>query len=168
MHLRSFLVCPPHRFVPDRTSGFCSQDVLVIQTTILRQSRASAVQSGNRTAEFCCRRARMVECFLLLRQGDAKWVPLVAIPAVLAGGVAAICLILSGIKGIIVQRYGTKRGGARPATPDRVVQWMARRATRPKRAGSSEVLTGRNAYSAKSFAAPRAKTLPLPARRSGR
>jgi hypothetical protein len=45
----------------------------------------------------------MLECFLLLRQSGARWIPLFAVPAVLAGGVAAISLMLSGIKGIITE-----------------------------------------------------------------
>ena len=56
----------------------------------------------------------MVECFLLLRQADARWIPLVAIPAVLAGGVAAICLILSGIKGIIDRVVSPETQGCPP------------------------------------------------------
>jgi hypothetical protein len=69
----------------------------------------------------------MVQCFLLFRQTDARWIPLIAIPAVLAGGVAAICLMLSGIKGIITERYRPKRRVVRPASPERVVQWIAPR-----------------------------------------
>jgi hypothetical protein len=38
----------------------------------------------------------MFECFLLLLQKGAKWIPLVAIPAVLAGIVASICLMAEG------------------------------------------------------------------------
>jgi hypothetical protein len=72
----------------------------------------------------------MVECFLLLRQADARWIPLVAIPAVLAGGVAAICLILSGIKGIMTEWNRPKRRVVRPASPDRVVQGIAPRGHR--------------------------------------
>ena len=72
----------------------------------------------------------MVECFLLLRQADARWIPLVAIPAVLAGGVAAMCLILSGIKGIMTEWYRPKRRDVRPASPERVVRWIAPRGYR--------------------------------------
>ena len=68
----------------------------------------------------------MVECFLLLRHAGDKWVPLLAIPGVIAGLAASICLIISGLKGILA--------GPRPAprnmpiaSPDRVVRWMARR-----------------------------------------
>jgi hypothetical protein len=71
----------------------------------------------------------MVECFLLLRQTDAKWIPLLAIPAVLAGGVAAICLMLSGIKGIVADGYRPKRRVVRPASPDRIFKWIAPRGT---------------------------------------
>jgi hypothetical protein len=59
----------------------------------------------------------MLECFLLLRSG-ARWVPLFAVPAVLAGGVAAISLMLSGIKGIITEGYSPKRRvGRAPVVP---------------------------------------------------
>jgi hypothetical protein len=71
----------------------------------------------------------MLECFLLLRHAGPTWAPLVAIPAVLAGGVAAICLMLSGIKGIVTARYRPKRSLTRAASRERVVQW-----TDPKRA----------------------------------
>jgi len=67
----------------------------------------------------------MVECFLLFRQTGARWIPLIAIPAVLAGGVAAICLMLAGIKGIINARHRPKRRVVRPASPERVVEWIA-------------------------------------------
>ena len=55
----------------------------------------------------------MLECFLLLRQSGARWIPLFAVPAVLAGGVAAISLMLSGIKGIITEWYRPKRRAGR-------------------------------------------------------
>jgi len=45
----------------------------------------------------------MLECFLLLRQSGARWPALIVIPAVIAGGVASMYLMLSGIKGIITQ-----------------------------------------------------------------
>jgi hypothetical protein len=45
----------------------------------------------------------MLECFLLLRQSGARWIPLLAIPAVLTVSLASICLMLSGIKGIITE-----------------------------------------------------------------
>jgi hypothetical protein len=51
----------------------------------------------------------MLECFLLLHQAAEKWFLLAAIPAVIAGGVASICLILSGIKGIIEESFSPKR-----------------------------------------------------------
>ena len=68
----------------------------------------------------------MLECFLLLRQ-SAKWPALVAIPAVLAGGVASICLMLSGIKGIITEGSRPKRRAERAVSPQRVVKWIGRR-----------------------------------------
>jgi hypothetical protein len=66
----------------------------------------------------------MLECFLLLRQSGPKWIPLLAIPAVLAGGLASICLMLSGIEGIITEWYRPKRRVARAASPERVVKWI--------------------------------------------
>ena len=64
----------------------------------------------------------MLECFLLLRQSGGRWIPLFAVPAVLAGGVAAISLMLSGFKGIITDSYSPKRRAGRAASPERVVQ----------------------------------------------
>jgi hypothetical protein len=47
----------------------------------------------------------MVECFLLLGHGaGAMWIPLIAIPAVIAGVAASIRLILSGLWGIVAPR----------------------------------------------------------------
>ena len=66
----------------------------------------------------------MFECFLLLGKAST-WPALVVIPAVLAGGVASICLILSGIKGLITEAIRPKRKVVRPANPERVVQWIA-------------------------------------------
>jgi hypothetical protein len=71
----------------------------------------------------------MLECFLLLRQAGPKWAPLIAIPAVLAGGLAAICMMLSGIKGIVTAWYRPKRSVRCTASREQVVQW-----TDPKRA----------------------------------
>ena len=76
----------------------------------------------------------MLECFLLLRQSGAKWVPLFAIPAVLAGGLASICLMLSGIKGIITEWCRPKRRVARPANPERVVKWICPKGRPPQAA----------------------------------
>jgi hypothetical protein len=50
----------------------------------------------------------MLQCFLLLGKAST-WPALFAIPWVLAGGVAAICLMLSGIKGIITESLRPKR-----------------------------------------------------------
>ena len=69
----------------------------------------------------------MLECFLLLRQSGAKWIPLLAIPAVIAGGVASICLMLSGIKGIITEGSRPKRRAERAVSPQRVVKWIGKR-----------------------------------------
>jgi hypothetical protein len=68
----------------------------------------------------------MLECFLLLRQSGARWIPLLAIPAVLAGSLASICLMLSGIKGIITEWYRPKRRVARAASPERLVKWFGK------------------------------------------
>jgi hypothetical protein len=69
----------------------------------------------------------MFECFLLLHQAGAKWFALFAIPAVLAVGLASICLMLSGIKGIITEWYRPKRRVARAGSPERVVKWICRK-----------------------------------------
>jgi hypothetical protein len=50
----------------------------------------------------------MLECFLLVGKVGGTWAPLIAIPAVIAGGVASMWLILSGIKGIITARRPTR------------------------------------------------------------
>ena len=48
----------------------------------------------------------MLECFLLLRHASGgKWVPLFAIPLVIAGGVASVSLMLSGLKGLLAARH---------------------------------------------------------------
>lgn len=82
----------------------------------------------------------MVDCFLLLLQKGAKWIPFVAIPMVIAGGVASICLMLSGIKGIITEHRRPKRRPARAASPERVVQWLAPGGLRRQKVRSSETL----------------------------
>ena len=68
----------------------------------------------------------MLECFLLLGHTGAKWVPVFAIPGVIAGFAASICLILSGLRGIIAGPRESKPG-TNPAPPERVVQWIAKR-----------------------------------------
>jgi len=67
----------------------------------------------------------MLDCFLLLHQAVAKWFPLVAIPAVIAGGLVSICLIVSGIKGILTCSFRPKRKVGHAVHPERVVQWIA-------------------------------------------
>jgi len=69
----------------------------------------------------------MLEWFELLRQGDAPWAPLITIPAVIAGGVASLWLIVSGIKGIITGRSQPKSRVVRAASPGRVIQWIGNR-----------------------------------------
>lgn len=69
----------------------------------------------------------MLECFLLLRHAGARWVPVLAIPGVVAGFAASLCLILSGIKGIIAGPHQSKASTTRAASPERVVQWIAKR-----------------------------------------
>jgi hypothetical protein len=59
----------------------------------------------------------MLECFLLLGKVGAVWAPLIAIPAMVAGAVAAICLIFSGIKGMITRWDRLRRRTARAAGP---------------------------------------------------
>ena len=98
----------------------------VIQITFLDLNHPFAMEFGNWAARFCHRRSGMLECFLLLRQ-SAKWPALVAIPAVLAGGVASICLMLSGIKGLITEGSRPKRRVQRAVSPQRVVKWIGKR-----------------------------------------
>jgi hypothetical protein len=69
----------------------------------------------------------MLECFLLLRHAGAMWAPIIAIPGVVASIGAAICLILSGVKGIIVHPRQSQPTINRAASPERVVQWVAKR-----------------------------------------
>jgi hypothetical protein len=59
----------------------------------------------------------MLECFLLLGKVGAAWAPLIAIPAMVAGSVAAMYLIFSGIKGIITQGGRPKHRAVRAASP---------------------------------------------------
>ena len=59
----------------------------------------------------------MLECFLLLGKVGAAWAPLIAIPAMVAGSVAAMYLIFSGIKGIIIRWGRPKPRAARAASP---------------------------------------------------
>jgi hypothetical protein len=66
----------------------------------------------------------MFECLFLLQKG-AKWIPLIVVPAVIAGVVASMCLILSGVKGIIMESFRPKHRVRRDASSGRVVQWIA-------------------------------------------
>jgi len=65
----------------------------------------------------------MFECLLLVHRAGATWVPLVAIPGGIAGWVAAIWLMLSGIKGIIAAR-GSKGNTDLVASLGRDVKWI--------------------------------------------
>ena len=69
----------------------------------------------------------MLDCFLLLLQRGAKWTPLILIPILTAAGVASICLIVSGIRGIIAESLHPKRRVGRARRPEQVVQWVATR-----------------------------------------
>ena len=69
----------------------------------------------------------MLECFLLLRHTGDKWVPAVAIPGVIAGIAASIRLIASGLKGSLAGPSRPTPRITRTASPDRVVQWLAKR-----------------------------------------
>lgn len=52
----------------------------------------------------------MFECFLLLRStSGARWIPLLAIPMVIAGGIASVSLMLSGAMGILAARRWQNR-----------------------------------------------------------
>ena len=70
--------------------------------------------------------AGMFECLLLVHRIGATWVPVLAIPALIAGWVASIWLMLSGIKGIIAER-GPKHTTDAPANPGRIVKWIGTR-----------------------------------------
>jgi hypothetical protein len=107
------------------TLGSSSRVSLVKQITLLYVHHPPVVKFGNRTARFFHRRAGMLACFLLLLQRGGKWIPLIAIPAVFAGGVASLCLILSGIRGVIKESFRPKRRVGRVARPERVVRWIA-------------------------------------------
>jgi hypothetical protein len=65
----------------------------------------------------------MFECLLLVHRAGAMWVPLVAIPGGIAGCVAAIWLMLSGIKGIIAAS-GANGNTDLVANPARDVKWV--------------------------------------------
>jgi len=68
----------------------------------------------------------MLECFMLLRVGGAVWAPLIAIPAVIAGWVAAILLAVSGVKGLI--NPGRRRKPRLSQWQSKaVVQWISKR-----------------------------------------
>jgi hypothetical protein len=82
-----------------------------------------------------------LECLLLLGKFGATWPVLIAVPAVLAGGVASICLIFSGIKGIITEWRRPKRRVVTPASPERVVQWIDPSSHTAKVGGQHETLT---------------------------
>jgi hypothetical protein len=69
----------------------------------------------------------MLDCFLLLLQRGAKWIPLFVVPVVIAGGVASICLIVSGIKGVIAESLHPKRRVGRAARPEHIVHWISLR-----------------------------------------
>jgi hypothetical protein len=77
----------------------------------------------------------MSECFLLLREVGTTWAPLIAIPTVVAGGVASIWLILSGIKGSITEQSRPKRRVVGAASPQRILRWIGKQpATEERRA----------------------------------
>ena len=69
----------------------------------------------------------MLDCLLLLLQRSAKWTLLILIPILIASGMASICLIVSGIRGIIAESLHPKRRVGRARRPERVVQWIAPR-----------------------------------------
>jgi hypothetical protein len=54
--------------------------------------------------------AMMLECFLLLHYASGgKWIPLFAIPLVIAAGAASVSLMLSGVKGMLTARHRPDR-----------------------------------------------------------
>ena len=69
----------------------------------------------------------MFECFLLLRHAGDKWIAFIAIPAVIAGLAASICLMITGLKGCLAGSIRHTPRFPRTAPPDRVVQWLSQR-----------------------------------------
>jgi hypothetical protein len=69
----------------------------------------------------------MLGCFLLLLQKGATWVPLIAIPAVIAGTIASLWFIISGIKGIIAEATRPKRPAPHIGSSKRALQWIGKR-----------------------------------------
>jgi hypothetical protein len=104
------------------TSPHCDSD-----HTSISAATVSSRTSATGVLHFVVGEAGMFECFLLVGKVGATWVPLLAIPTVITGGLASIWLILSGIKGIIAQSIHPRREVARPANPGRVVQWIGKR-----------------------------------------
>jgi hypothetical protein len=68
----------------------------------------------------------MFECLLLVHHAGGKWVPILAIPGVIAGSVASIWLMLSGIRGLIAQTHPKDNVGA-TVSPGRIVTWIGTR-----------------------------------------
>jgi len=69
----------------------------------------------------------MLACFLLLRQSGATWVPLIAIPAVIAGTIASLWFTISGIKGIIAGATRPKGPAPQIFSSKRTLQWIGKR-----------------------------------------
>ena len=69
----------------------------------------------------------MLESFLLLRHAGDDWVPLFAIPGVIAAFVASVWFIISGMKRSVASRRPSQPAIPRAASPDRVVRWLAGR-----------------------------------------
>ncbi len=67
----------------------------------------------------------IVECFLLLHRAGPKWVPLIAIPGVIAGILSSLYMIMSGMKGVIAPRRPKLR--ASRTSTDRIVRWIGHR-----------------------------------------
>ena len=95
----------------------------VTPITLLYTPHCLVPHFGDWTAGSPCGGAEMFECLLLMHRAGARWVPLVAIPGGIAGWVAAICLMLSGIKGIIAAR-GANGNTDLVANPARDVKWI--------------------------------------------
>ena len=77
----------------------------------------------------------MLECFLLLGKFSSAGPPLIAILSVLAGSAAAICLMLSGIKGIITEWCRPKRRVVDPASQSELSSGLIQAANRAAKAG---------------------------------
>lgn len=69
----------------------------------------------------------MLECFLLIGRVGSTWGPLIAIPVVIAGSLAALCLTVLGSKGLILNSIQARRRSGHGANPKNIVNWIGKR-----------------------------------------